>query len=62
LPGARQLHLAADAALTRRLPLRRPRDPQEEEVLAQLDILPWQKALASGKLEKLGPRKYRLND
>lgn len=61
-PRAVEVHLAAAATSAGRLPLRRPRDPQEEEVLTELDILRWKKALESGLLEKLGPRRYRLND
>jgi hypothetical protein len=59
-PRARDVHRAGDAT-ARRLPRRRPRDPREEELLTHLDLLRWQKALASGLLQKLGPRRYRLN-
>lgn len=45
----------------RRAPRRRPRNPGEAEVLAQLAQLSWDKAITSGKLEKKGVRHYRLN-
>ena len=36
------------------------RDPQEEIALFLLDYYRWRKALASGEIEKLGPRRYRM--
>ncbi|WP_106004445.1 hypothetical protein [Neomoorella humiferrea] len=40
---------------------RKPRDPEEEKILFLLDRNRWQWALASKRLEKLGPRRYRWN-
>ncbi|GAW93410.1 hypothetical protein [Calderihabitans maritimus] len=44
-------------------PLRssRPRDPEEEYILFLLDRHRWDQALASGRIEKIGPRRYRWN-
>lgn len=47
--------------VNRSAPRRRPRDPGEAEALALLAKLSWDKAIASGKLEKKGSRQYRLN-
>lgn len=38
---------------------RKPRDPEEDIALFILDQKRWQQALASGRLEKTGPRRYR---
>jgi hypothetical protein len=38
---------------------RKPRDPGEDITLFLLDRKRWQRALASGCLEKVGPRRYR---
>lgn len=45
----------------RRRARRRPRDPEEELVLLRMARDRRQAWLASGKLEVLGPRQYRLN-
>jgi len=45
----------------RRAPRRRSRDPEEELVLLKMARHRRQAWLASGKLEVLGPRQYRLN-
>jgi hypothetical protein len=39
----------------------RPRDQEEADSLRLLDRKRWEKALASGLLEKIGPRRYRWN-
>lgn len=44
-----------------RLPRRRPRKKDDMDALIKLDILRMKAWLKSGKLEVLGPRKYRLN-
>ena len=38
---------------------RKPRDPEEDITLFILDQKRWQQVLASGRLEKTGPRRYR---
>lgn len=60
-PRARRINLAAAAALPQRLPGRRPRDPEEERVLTHLAISSWNRALRSGLLEQIGPRRYKLS-
>lgn len=44
------------------MPLRsnKMRDPQEKIALFLLDYYRWRKALASGEIEKLGPRRYHM--
>jgi hypothetical protein len=42
------------------LPSRKRRDPEEDIILYLLDRKRWQQALASGRLKKVGPRRYRL--
>ena len=44
------------------MPLRsnKMHDPQEEIALFLLDYYRWRKALASGEIEKLDPRRYRM--
>lgn len=46
--------------IDRRAPRRRPREQTESEVLANLAALSWNKAIASGKLQKKGDRHYSL--
>lgn len=38
---------------------RRPRDPEKEKLLADLDKARWKRYIESGKLEALGPRKWK---
>ena len=45
----------------RRLPRRRPRDPERERVLIELDLERRRRWIESGKLVELGPRHWRLN-
>lgn len=45
----------------RRQPGRRPRDPEGERVLTRLMIARYRRWLASGRLERLGPRQWRFN-
>ncbi|WP_078060273.1 hypothetical protein [Desulfotomaculum copahuensis] len=47
------------AAQTKAVRSRKPRDPEEDIALFLLDRKRWQQALASGRLEKVGPRRYR---
>ena len=54
------LHVASDAHRGKPLRLGKVRDPEENVVLFLLDYNRWQKALASGEIEKLGPRRYRM--
>ncbi|SIN79337.1 hypothetical protein SAMN05444368_1969 [Acetomicrobium flavidum] len=44
------------------MPLRsnKMHDPQEERALFLLDYYRWRKALASGEIEKLDPRRYHM--
>ena len=44
----------------RRLPRRRPRDPEEERILLKMALERKRRWLRTGKLEILGPREYRL--
>lgn len=37
----------------------RPRDPEKERLLMEMDRRRWDRLIASGKLEKIGPRKWR---
>lgn len=39
----------------------RPRSYQEESILFLLDQSRWEKAMATGILEKTGPRRYKWN-
>ncbi len=48
-------------ARDRRLPGRRPRDPASERVLSRLMVARYRRWLASGRLERLGPRRWRFN-
>ncbi|MEW6661709.1 MAG: hypothetical protein ACOY9Y_14600 [Bacillota bacterium] len=59
-PRAAQAYLQAAAAWGRPLPRRRPRAAAEEAILAHLDRLRRQKALADGTLVQLATRRYRL--
>ncbi|MFQ6014927.1 MAG: hypothetical protein ACE5NP_05750 [Anaerolineae bacterium] len=45
----------------RRLPRRRPRDPEEERILLKISLHRKEAWLKSGRLEILGPRRYRLH-
>lgn len=46
--------------IDRHAPRRRPRDPDEAEILIIMAKLSWDKAIDSGKLQKKGRRHYRL--
>lgn len=48
-----------EARFQGRAPGRRPRDPEKERVLAQLDRARWQRYLDSGKLQVIGPREWK---
>ena len=37
----------------------RPRDPEEERLLLQLDLARRDRLIASGELQQLGPRRWR---
>jgi len=47
--------------INRSAPRRRPRDAGEAENLARLTRISWERAIASGKLQKKGARRYSLN-
>ena len=55
-----RLRMASDACRDKPLHSGKARDPEENVVLFLLDYNRWQKALASGEIEKLGPRRYRM--
>ena len=55
-----RLYVANDARRDKLLRSGKARDPEENVVLFLLDHNRWQKALASGEIEKLGPRRYRM--
>jgi hypothetical protein len=42
-----------------RAPGRRPRDPEKERILTQLDRARWQRYLDSGEVQIIGPRLWR---
>ncbi|GAP63884.1 hypothetical protein ARMA_2307 [Ardenticatena maritima] len=48
-------------AKDRRQPGRRPRNPTSERILSQLMVARYRRWLASGRLERLGPRRWRFN-
>ena len=39
----------------------RPRDPEKQELLIQLDLKRWKRMIATGELEELAPRRWRWN-
>ena len=45
----------------RKLPRCHPRSKEDADMLIKLDLLRMKAWIKSGKLEILGPRKYRLN-
>ena len=52
--------IRTESSFEGRVPGRRPRDPEKERILSELDKVRWLRWLQSGKLAKLGPRHYRL--
>jgi len=52
--------MASDACRDKPPRSGKARDPEESVVLFLLDYNRWQKALAIGEIEKLGPRRYRM--
>lgn len=55
-----QARLRTDNAFIGGAPGNRPRDPESERILGELDKARWERYLQSGKIEKLAPRRYRL--
>ncbi len=55
-----QLYTAWAASARRAVSSGRRRDSEEDIVLFLLDYKRWQKSLADGTIEKVGPRRYRL--
>jgi hypothetical protein len=53
----KRLRLLLDS---KRLPRRRPRDPEEELVLRILAYRRWNKELEEGRLIEVSPRRYRI--
>ena len=45
----------------KRAPRRRPRDEKEREILLNMDRARRERWIKEGRLEILGPRRYRLN-
>ncbi|MGC8783444.1 MAG: hypothetical protein ACP5RN_03520 [Armatimonadota bacterium] len=56
-----QLIAMMERGTLKRLPRTRPRDPEEERALSLLVRLRWQNWLASGKVQILGPRRWKMN-
>ncbi len=52
--------LEAAAASPRRTVRTRPRDPVEDDLLTHLVVLRWKRALATGEVQRLGARRWRL--
>lgn len=46
--------------INRRAPRRRTRDLGETRALGRLALVAWEKAVSSGKLKKMGDRRYGL--
>ncbi|NPV52951.1 MAG: hypothetical protein HPY71_05455 [Firmicutes bacterium] len=40
---------------------RRPRDPEESDILTYLVKARWERALSSGEIIRVGPRRYRID-
>ena len=55
--------IAVDNSLPERLPGRRPRDPEKETLLIEVEMSRRQRWIETGKLEIIGPRhwKYRVD-
>ena len=63
IANKRRRLFALEAEFEGHAPGRRPRDPEKERVLTQLDIARWKRYIESGKVEILGPRlwKWRID-
>lgn len=59
-PAARA-YMVFEAAKKQRTGRRRGREQEEKVVLALLDQLRWQRALDCGRIERIGPRRYRYH-
>ncbi len=59
-PEARAAQLQAATRRTLRAVRRRPRHPEEVAVLTELVKARWRRALATGDVEELGPRRFRI--
>ena len=55
-----QIRLRTESPFEGRLVGNRPRDPEKERILSELDKARWERYLQSGKIEKLGPRRYQF--
>ena len=55
-----RFHISWEAQFGKSPRSNRPRDAEEDIVLFLLDRKRWQKALADGSVEKVGPRRYRM--
>lgn len=56
-----RLYTKLEAASNKLNRSHKPRDPEEDLVLFLLDRHRWLEALKSGRIEKIGPRRYRWN-
>lgn len=56
-----KVHLESLARRSQRAVRTRPRDPVERELLDRLAIDNWRRAIETGELEILGPRRFRLH-
>jgi len=55
------VNLEHQTKLRKRPSRSRPRDPVESALLDRLAVDSWNRAVSTGELEILGPRRYRLN-
>ena len=58
-PRFRRILLDLENTFQGRAPGNRPRDPEKEKLLARLDRARFQRYLKSGKIEILGPRRWK---
>ena len=52
------IRLRTDSSFEGHVPGNRPRDPDKERLLSELDKARWQRYVQSGKLQILGPRRW----
>lgn len=61
MPRARDVYIRSAARLSRRLTRTKPRSEAEQRLLTRQVVRLCDRAVESGRLEILGPRRYRLN-
>lgn len=59
LKSRRKRLLALEQTFKGHAPGNRPRDPEKEKLLARLDIARFERYLATGKIEIIGPRHWK---